>query len=146
VFLNSSLREIFIKCETHFINGNTASVQKLHRVKEQKFTFSCVVIVLSEIGCSYCSLMKIQEVFLDFLDIKDEDGKLIRTYVTSPVKMPLYPRRLKYLSNLIYQCFLSNTNTQKRTETYTKIIAQLKTQAALKNFDLTLLIIEITEV
>lgn len=70
----------------------------------------------------------------------------LETYVTSPVKMPLYPRRLKYLSNLMYQCFLFNTSTQKRTETCTQIIEQLKTQAALKNFDLVVLIIEIAEV
>jgi hypothetical protein len=78
VFLNSSLRELFIKFETRFIDGNTASAQKLHRVKEWKYMFPCVVVVLGEIWCSYCSLMKIQEVFYDFLDIKDEDGKLIR--------------------------------------------------------------------
>jgi hypothetical protein len=91
--------------------------------------------------------MKIQEIFLDFLDIKDEDGKLIRNVRNfTSQKMPLYPRRLKYLSNVIYQCFLFNTNTQKRTENWTQIIEQLKTQAALKNFDPVALIIEIAEV
>jgi hypothetical protein len=82
-----------------------------------------------------------QELFLDFLDINS-----FETYVTSPVKMPLYPIRLKYLSNLMYQCFLFNRNTQKRTDTYTHIFEQLKTQDALKNFDLIFLKIEIAEV
>jgi hypothetical protein len=64
--------------ETYFINGNTASVQKLQIVKELKYKFFLVVTVLSGIWCSYCSLKKIQEVFLYFLDIKDEDENLIR--------------------------------------------------------------------
>jgi hypothetical protein len=44
------------------------------------------------------------------------------------------------------QCFLFHTNTQKKTEIYTQIIEQLKTQASPKNFDLIVLIIELAEV
>ena len=69
-----------------------------------------------------------------------------QTYVNLSVKMPLYPRRPKYLSNLIYPCLLFNTNTRNRTEAYNQLIEQMKTQATLKNFDLIVLLIVIAKV